>query len=140
MMRKSLAIAVILLFAAGICQAGSWLEDTLINTGKRLGERAIGETGSGAYKGAKDAATGTGKKTAKDPKAPPAAGTGEDSDGGQAAKQASGKHSPSAGDAVGSSGPSSGAVSIEQAETIYSKYDFVPGDKTIYFDDFSDTD
>jgi OmpA-OmpF porin, OOP family len=142
MTRKGLAIAVILFFVTGVCQAGSWLEDTLMNTGKRLGERGINETGSGGYKGTKDAVTGTGKKTEKDPKTPPTAGKGDDSDSAQATKQASGKYSPSAGDTLstGPSGPSSGDESIDQAEAIYSKYDFVPGDKTIYFDDFSDTD
>lgn len=141
-MRKFFVSAVILFFAAGVCQAGSWLEDTITNAGKRLGERAINEAGSGAYKGAKDATTGAGKKTEKDPQSRPATGKAEDADGSQTTKQASGKSSPSSGDAVGSgpSGPSSGNLSIEEAETIYSKYDFVPGDKTIYFDDFSDTD
>ena len=124
-------------FAAGVCQAGSWLEDTLKNAGKRLGERGINEAGSGAYKGAKDAATGTEKKAGKDPQGT-ATGNADNSAGGQATKQASGKPSAS-GDAAGA-GPSSGNLSIEEAETIYSKYDFVPGDKMIYFDDFGDTD
>ena len=127
MTRKGLSIAVILFFVTGVCQAGSWLEDTLTNAGKRLGERAVNEAGSGAYKGAKDAATGTGKKTEKDPQTRPTAGKGDDSDSLQATKQASGK-SPSVGDASGS-GPASGVVPIDQAETVYSKYDFVPGDK-----------
>jgi OmpA-OmpF porin, OOP family len=138
MMRKFLVSAVILFFAAGVCQAGSWLEDTLKNTGKRLGERGINEAGSGAYKGAKDAATGTGQKTETGSGSRPATGKTEGSDGSQTTKQASGKPSAS-GDAAGA-GPSSGNLSIEEAETIFSRYDFVPGDKTIYFDDFSDTD
>jgi len=44
-------------------------------------------------------------------------------------------------DTVEKSGGDSGAgVPIEQAEAVYSKYDFIPGDKVIFFDDFSDTD
>ena len=31
-------------------------------------------------------------------------------------------------------------MTIENAETVYSRYDFIPGDKVIFFDDFSDTD
>ena len=31
-------------------------------------------------------------------------------------------------------------MTIENAETVYSRYDFIPGDKIIFFDDFSDTD
>ncbi len=137
MTRKVLAGAFLFFFAAGVCQAG-WLEDTITNAGKRLGERAINEAGSGAYKGAKDAATGTGK----DSTGRPATGRAGGADSGQAAKQPAGQPAASGSDAAGSgpAGPSSGAVSIEEAETIYAKYDFVPGDKTIYFDDFSDTD
>ncbi|MHB8773009.1 MAG: OmpA family protein [Syntrophales bacterium] len=141
MTRKFLASAVIFFFAAGVCQAGSWLTDTITNAGKRLGERAINEAGSGAYKGAKDATTDTGKN--KDSQGGPATG-GKAGDAGsvKATSQPAGKSSASSGgDAVsGPAGPSSGNLSIEEAETIYSRYDFVPGDKTIYFDDFSDTD
>ncbi|MHB9099512.1 MAG: hypothetical protein ACYC5X_16990, partial [Syntrophales bacterium] len=36
--------------------------------------------------------------------------------------------------------PGSAEATIENGESAYSKYDFVPGDKTIFFDDFSDTD
>jgi OmpA-OmpF porin, OOP family len=36
--------------------------------------------------------------------------------------------------------PAGGNVMIENAEVVYSKYDFIPGDKVIFFDDFSDTD
>ena len=61
MARKLLAVALVF-FLAGVCEAGSWLEDTLMNTGKRLGERAIHETGDGAYKGAKDTVKGEGNR------------------------------------------------------------------------------
>lgn len=40
-------------------------------------------------------------------------------------------------DAAPVSGPGGGAA---LDETVYSRYDFVPGDKVIFFDDFSDTD
>jgi OOP family OmpA-OmpF porin len=113
MMRKVPVFAIVL-FAAGICQAG-WLEDTVTKTGKSLGNRAVNDAGSGAYKGAKDSVTGADKKPEKAPGNRPATGRADDPYG-------------------------DGDVSIEQADAVYSKYDFVPGDKTIYFDDFSDTD
>jgi outer membrane protein OmpA-like peptidoglycan-associated protein len=142
MIRKLLVFAVALSFAA-VCHAGSWLEDTLTNTGKRLGERAINDTGSGAYKGAKDTVTGPGKKTEKESGSRPAAGSAEASDSQKAAQRTSGKPAGPAGDGAGYGGAASapaGDVSIEQAESIQSKYDFIPGDKTIFNDDFSDTD
>jgi outer membrane protein OmpA-like peptidoglycan-associated protein len=128
MMRKVPAFAIVLL-VAGVCQAG-WLEDTLERTGKSLGNRAVNDAGSGAYKGAKDTVTGADKKPEKPPENRPATG----------------KQSAPSGDAAAPvpldapSASPSGDVSIEQAEGVHSKYDFVPGDKTIYSDDFSDTD
>ena len=137
MTRKLLAVALVL-FMAGVCQAGSWLEDTLTNTGKRLGERGINDAGSGAYKGAKDTVTGGGKKTEGDAQSRPSSSRdGGESDGQKAVKRSSGGSSVAP---AGASSAPSGDISIEQAESIQSKYDFVPGDKTIYFDDFSDTD
>ena len=142
MTRKLLAIAIVL-FMAGVCQAGSWLEDTLTNTGKRLGERGINDAGSGAYKGAKDTVTGTGKKTEGNPQnRPSSSGGGEDP---TARRRRSGRPAsrPAPGRRVGLRRRClrpSGDVSIEQAESIQSKYDFIPGDKTIFSDDFSDTD
>ena len=32
------------------------------------------------------------------------------------------------------------SAAIEESETVYSKFDFIPGDRTIFSDDFSDTD
>jgi len=37
-------------------------------------------------------------------------------------------------------GGTGGAQDLAASETVYSKYDFVPGDKVIFFDDFGDTD
>jgi len=40
----------------------------------------------------------------------------------------------------GSSGKTASSGSVSADEKAYSKYDFIPGDKVIFFDDFSDTD
>jgi OOP family OmpA-OmpF porin len=42
--------------------------------------------------------------------------------------------------AIQKSGPEEGVQNIVSSENIYGKYDFIPGDKVIFFDDFSDTD
>ncbi|MEW6720422.1 MAG: hypothetical protein AB1346_08235, partial [Thermodesulfobacteriota bacterium] len=142
MTRKLLVFAVVL-FTAGVCRAG-WLEDTVTKAGKRLGERAINDTGSGAYKGAKDTVTGADKKKESAPANRPAPGrTGDPGMTAGAPPAGAPAGSPAASgraNAPSAAGPPSGEMSIEQAETILSKYDFVPGDKTIYSDDFSDTD
>ena len=139
MKRKLLAVALVFSLA-GVCEAGSWLEDTLVNTGKRLGERAIHETGDGAYKGAKDTVKGEGSREGKDGRDRPAAEREDESDSRKATKRSSGGRSGSSGESSGTSGASAADASIEQAEAIQSKYDFVPGDRTIFFDDFADTD
>jgi OmpA-OmpF porin, OOP family len=42
--------------------------------------------------------------------------------------------------AIQKSGPEEGVQNIVSSENIYGKYDFIPGDKVMFFDDFSDTD
>jgi outer membrane protein OmpA-like peptidoglycan-associated protein len=57
---------------------------------------------------------------------------------GEAKKPA--KDAAGGGQAGAAAGATSTDVPIGKAETIFSKYDFVPGDKVIFFDDFRDTD
>ena len=57
---------------------------------------------------------------------------------GEAKKPA--KEAAGSGQAGAAAGTASTDVPIGKAETIFSKYDFVPGDKVIFFDDFRDTD
>ena len=112
----------VLLAATGICQAG-WLGDTLESAGKRLGNRGVNDAGNSAYDAAKGAVKGKpgdGKKTTT---------TGEE----KASKSKSGQ-------AEAVQEPSGSGMAIEDAEKAYTKFDFVPGDKMIFFDDFSDTD
>jgi outer membrane protein OmpA-like peptidoglycan-associated protein len=143
MARKFLAVAAILLMA-GVCRAG-WLEDAIKRTGESLGNRAVDEAGDTAYEGAKKGARGAVKKgsdrdAGESDESRPETGSTEADDDGVKTKRTGGKRSSSDAPASGSGGSPSGDATIEQAEAIQSKYDFIPGDRTIFFDDFSDTD
>jgi outer membrane protein OmpA-like peptidoglycan-associated protein len=111
-MSKSILAALVILILVGVGNAG-WFEDAIKSTGESIGRKVL-DSGRSGEEGA--------KSSAKD--------GAETSTG---AKSSEGK--------VAKGGGNSGAeVPIEQAEAILSKYDFVPGDKMIFFDDFSDTD
>lgn len=121
--RGLLGIFLLLVFS-DTC-LGGWLDTTLEGVGKKLGNRAVNDAGDGAY--------GAAKGTVREPgKEKPADGKGS-----------SPQNSPSSSKTArqdSSDATSGSAVSIEEAELVYSKFDFVPGEKTIFFDDFSDTD
>ena len=133
-MRRKILAGALLLSMAGVAWGG-WLEDAVKRTGESIGRRGVGEAGSGAYEGAKDAAKDSVKGTGKAGESQPAPGTPQGAESTPGGKSSAAK----AGKAEGDAG-ASGDVSIEQAEAVYSKYDFIPGDKVIFFDDFSDTD
>ncbi|MDP2657642.1 MAG: hypothetical protein Q8O78_04420 [Candidatus Deferrimicrobium sp.] len=91
------------------------MDTTLENAGKKLGNRAVNDSGNSAYDTGKKSVRGSGKDNPENGKGnPPQKST--------------------------SSLTSGSAATIEDAEAVYSKFDFVPGDRTIFFDDFSDTD
>jgi len=123
-MKTRILLGGMMLFAGvSLCQAG-WLGDTLESAGKRLGNRAVNDAGNSAY----DATKGGVRDAVKGEK-------------GTTSKQSTQKGSDQQQDATDSpSSASSGNLSIEDAETVYTKFDFVPGEKMIFFDDFSDTD
>jgi len=131
--RGLLGIFLLLAFS-GTC-LGGWMDTTLEGVGKKLGNRAVNDTGNSAY----DAAKGGVRDAAKDK---PADGTGRpkqtstSSDGGKEKSSSSSK----AGKKETVKAMSDSATTIEESEAVYSKFDFVPGDKTIFFDDFSETD
>lgn len=112
-MKRKLPAVALFFVLAGTCEAGSWLEDALMNTGKRLGERAIHESGDSAYEGAKGTVKGDGRKEEKDSRNRQAADREEESESRKAAKRASGGSSGSSGEAPGSAGASAGEASIE---------------------------
>lgn len=89
---------------------GGWLDTTLEGVGKKPGNRAMNDAGDSAYDAAKGGVRGKSPSSSKSVRNETAKGT------------------------------SDSAATIEEAEAVYSKFDFVPGDKTIFFDDFSDTD
>ena len=111
-MARKLAVALLMACCAGVASAG-WL-DAVRSAGDLLDKAAREVTSPDASKKGTD---GGAQKPAQDT---PAAG--------QPAARGS------------TAGAPSSEVPIEKAETIYSKYDFVPGDKVIFFDDFRDTD
>ncbi|MDD2539781.1 MAG: OmpA family protein [Desulfuromonadaceae bacterium] len=124
-MKTRILLGGIVIFAtASFCQAG-WLGDTIEGVGKRLGNRAVNDVGNSTY----DATKGGLKDAVK--------GDKEQSSGSKQPAQKTYDQKEVKGGASAASGDN---LSIEDAETVYTKFDFIPGDKMIFFDDFSDTD
>ena len=112
-----LVVSMVLVAGVGLCQAG-WLDRTLEGVGKRLGSRAVNEAGDSVYEGTKSGARN--------------AVTGDNASGGKRTDQR---------DVQGNSAAVPGDnFSIEEAEKVYTKFDFIPGDRMSFFDDFSDTE
>jgi outer membrane protein OmpA-like peptidoglycan-associated protein len=133
-MRRYILAGALFLSMVGVAWGG-WLDDAIKNAGEGLGRRTVNDTASGVYDEGKDAVKGGSKPTGKQPAGnQPAAGNPDGSGSAPASKRAGAKGSSADGDG------GTGDGSIEQAEAVYSKYDFIPGDKVIFFDDFSDTD
>lgn len=127
-MRTGILLGIMLLVAGvGLSRAG-WLDSTLEGVGKRLGNRAINEAADSAYGGAKsgarDAVKGDTASGARD------RSSRQSSD----LRQSTSSRTDSSADYAGDN------LAIEEAEHAYTKFDFIPGDKVIFFDDFSDTE
>jgi len=133
-MRRKILAGALLLSMVGVAWGG-WLEDAVKNAGEGIGRRSVNDGASGVYDGAKGAAKDAVKGSDKPAGNQPAAGNPDGSGSAPASKRAGAKGVTAEGDAG-----AAGDGSIEQAESVYSKYDFIPGDKVIFFDDFSDTD
>jgi len=124
-MRTGILLGIMLLVAGvGLCRAG-WLDSTLESAGKRLGNRAINEAADSAYGGAKSGAKDAvkGENT-----------SGKSSRQSSDSRQSTSSRTDSSADYAGDN------ISIEDAEQVYTKFDFIPGEKVIFFDDFNDTD
>jgi OOP family OmpA-OmpF porin len=132
-MRRIILAGALLLFVVGVAWGG-WLDDAVKNAGENLGKRSVNDSASGIYDGAKGTAKDAIKGSDKPAGNQPAGGNPDGSGSATGSKRPGGKGAPADGDAGAGDG------SIEQAEGVYSKYDFIPGDKVIFFDDFSDTD
>ncbi|MGE5237645.1 MAG: OmpA family protein [Chloroflexota bacterium] len=102
-----------------------WL-DVIKGATEAIGSGAIDQGKDKAHEGA----TGTNE---------PAKSSNADSESDRPAP-ASNAGNEKAQKSVRGTGPGEDGADIVAAEEIYGKYDFVPGDKTIFFDDFSDTD
>lgn len=148
---KLAGVAVLIVgFLAGTGNAG-WLDDTIKSVGGNLGYRAVDEGANSAYDGAKEGAKGAVKsKPADAAKKAPAASdepvAEESAPRKKSSRQAAADDEPEAEAEAApkakkaSSDASAPATLNATNEKVFSKYDFVPGDKMIFFDDFSDTD
>jgi len=124
MKTRGLLVLVLLLAFSNIC-LGDWLGNVLENAGKRLGNRAVNDAGNSAYDTTKGAVKGK-----------PSEGKSSKSTTTRDAKASKSTNSQTENvqESYGT------GMTIEDAEKAYTKFDFVPGDKVIFFDDFSDTD
>ncbi len=138
-MRRRSLIALILMI--GLVRApayAGWLDEAVKDTLEGVGRRGVDESADTAYEGVKGKAKEAGKKdqdTAETGEAaPPPA-----EDAGEAPEVKPSPRKPAKAQAAAPEA-GEGSPDIGAAEEIYSKYDFIPGDKVIFFDDFSDTD
>lgn len=120
-MVRNILTVVLVLFMVSPSSAG-WVDNVLKGAVEELGRRVVNEPG--VKKGAKDA-------DSKDQAPENASGV----KGSEESVTTSGKQPSTEVQHSGST-----EVTIENAESVFSKYDFIPGDKMIFFDDFSDTD
>lgn len=102
-----------------------WLGNVVKGAAESVGEKAVNDGMNKAYEGAVNQAD----ENKSENKETEPAGSGTASNGNNAKMQTS-----------GGSDPSEAGNDIVAAEGIYGKYDFIPGDKALFFDDFSDTD
>ncbi|MHB8766531.1 MAG: hypothetical protein ACYDA8_19650, partial [Deferrisomatales bacterium] len=131
MSKRVVVAGIVLVGASSLCQAG-WLGNTMEGAGKRLGNRAVHDAANSAYDGAKSGIKDAvkGDKESEDKSSP------SSSESNQSARKESGQP-----ETKGSASAAPGDdLSIEEAEKVYTKFDFIPGDKMLFFDDFSDTD
>lgn len=127
---KTAALGIALLFVCVTISYGGWFDTTLENVGKSLGNRAVNDAGNSAYGAAKSGASDAVKKKPTGKKSVPV-----EDDAADDRETGRSKSKPD------SSADSSENPGIDDAESLYSKkYDFIPGDKLIFYDDFSDTD
>lgn len=125
MLRKIAWLSVALMSPVPAAHAG-WLGGTLLGTMEKVTERAVRETAEAGYERARDAffrGGDSGGVAGRDP------GGGGASGRGNASARVS---APGPGDGA------SAARAITPSE-VASRYDFLPGDRVMFFDDFRDT-
>lgn len=140
--RETIAFALSLMLGIALTctpSAAGWLDDAVKGAVEGTGRRAVDDAADSAYEGAK----GKAKESVREEK------PGDGNAGGDASAadpggdyDASVRQKPARKTAVESApaAEEGGGRDLAASERIYSKYDFIPGDKVIFFDDFSDTD
>jgi outer membrane protein OmpA-like peptidoglycan-associated protein len=129
---KIILLAVSCFLVAVPCQAG-WLDDTLRSVGEGLGNRAVQEAGDGANEGTKQG--GTDAINSHDDNPQPQEASEE-----AGARDSSVVRKGFGQKATLASGTEKSGGSLPENDQVYAKYDFVPGDKVIFYDDFSETE
>jgi len=122
---------------AGTPSVAGWLEDAVKGAVEGTGRRAVDDAADSTYQGAK----GKAKESVRKEKP----GNQDSGEGAQATETGQGPEArkPARKTAAAESAAADetgGGQDLAASEQIYSKYDFIPGDKVIFFDDFSDTD
>jgi outer membrane protein OmpA-like peptidoglycan-associated protein len=145
-MRKRWIIVFALSWTLGTLLTGTpatagWLEDAVKGALEGKGQQAVDEAVGSIYEGAEGKAKeSVGKEKPGGQDAGEAAAATKPEQGSDTpaarkpARNATTATVPTADDETG------GGRDLAASEQIYSKYDFIPGDKVIFFDDFSDTD
>lgn len=110
-----------------------WLDDTLRNVGESLGNRAVQEAGDGANEGSRPGGTEGVNPHSDNPQPPEVSDEPEVRDS-SVVRKGSGQH------AMSVSGAEKSGGALPENDLVYAKYDFVPGDKVIFYDDFSETE
>ena len=125
-MNRTMIVAALALALPAIAEAqfGKFLEKTLDNTAKRETGKAINQGADATYNATKQELKGTGTPAAQNQRPPPQ----------QPQQQVSSQQSP-----TGGAPPGAAYAELAPGEVYSPRFDFVPGDKVLYFDDFSDT-
>ena len=128
-MRFLLVLCMVFVMASPVC--AGWLDDAVRGAAEGAGRRAVDDAADSSYEGVKEGskesvgngrADQPGQQEQLEPGAP------------EKPRKAADVHPVQTRE---TQGDSSDIVSVE---SIYGKYDFIPGDKVIFSDDFSDTD
>lgn len=130
MFRSFFFISAVILSAS--LSWGGWFEDAVKGATENLGNRAVHETGDAVYDGAKSNIVSPKKDRSR--KNEETSGNKSREDVNRPSLKSQDQRN------VSKSAPNEGIEISTENEKIYSKYDFIPGDKVIFFDDFSDTD
>ncbi len=104
-----------------------WFGDAVNNAVKNTGTKAVNESADAIYNGAKESASKKNTST-------------NNSNGDSGSSNSGNNNGTSTTTATNSGNATAGGSADIPNEAAYNKFDFVPGDKVIFFDDFSDTD